>query len=208
LPRAIEFAGGLVGLSSLVAEAKQTRIAAETEYLKNKGSVSAVPATPKGAATPKVEAAKNQTDAETARLARNAPPPDPVALDYSSPEASLKTFAMQQRSNLVKGEVKSPKTGAVDAARQTMVADAETKKQAEALKQTKLAEAEAKLAKDTEAGKIMSTDAQSSEESAAKALNTTMMELLRVTKENNRIAEKQLSAQESLGGDLFTNVAA
>jgi hypothetical protein len=166
----------------------------------------AVAATPKGAAT-------NQTDAETARLARGAPPPaptpvEPVALDYSSPEASLKTFAMQQRSNLVKGEVKSPKTGAVDAARQTMVADAETKKQAEALKQAKLAEAEAKLAKDTEVGKIMSTDAQSSEESAAKALNTTMMELLRVTKENNRIAEKQLSAQESLGGDLFLNAAA
>jgi hypothetical protein len=186
----------------------------------------AVAATPKGAAT-------NQTDAETARLSRGAPPPAPtpvapVALDYSSPEASLKTFAMQQRSDLVKGEVKSPKTGAVDAARQTlvkgevkspktgavdaarqtMVADAETKKQAETLKQAKLAEAEAKLAKNTEAGKIMSTDAQSSEESMTKALNTTMMELLRVTKENNRIAEKQLSAQESLGGDLFLNAAA
>jgi hypothetical protein len=166
----------------------------------------AVAATPKSAAT-------NQTDAETARLSRGAPPPAPtpvapVALDYSSPEASLKTFAMQQRSNLVKGEVKSPKTGAVDAARQTMVADAETKKQAEALKQAKLAEAEANLAKNTEAGKIMSTDAQSSEESMTKALNTTMMELLRVTKENNRIAEKQLSAQESLGGDLFLNAAA
>jgi hypothetical protein len=166
----------------------------------------AVAATPKGAAT-------NQADAETARLSRGAPPPAPtpvapVALDYSSPEASLKTFAMQQRSNLVKGEVKSPKTGAVDAARQTMVADAETKKQAETLKQAKLAEAEAKLAKDKEVGKIMSTDAQSSEESMTKALNTTMMELLRVTKENNRIAEKQLSAQESLGGDLFLNAAA
>jgi hypothetical protein len=161
----------------------------------------AIAATPKGAAT-------NQSDAETARLARQAPPPDPVALDYSSPESSLKTFAMQQRSNLVKGEVKSPNAGTVDAARQSMVADSETKKQAEALKQAKLAEEEAKLAKDANATKMMSTDAQSSEESAAKALNTTMMELLRVTKENNRIAEKQLSAQESLGGDLFTNVAA
>jgi hypothetical protein len=170
----------------------------------------AVAATPKGAAT-------NQTDAETARLSRGAPPPAPtpvapVALDYSSPEASLKTFAMQQRSNLVKGEVKSPKTGAVDAARQTMVADAETKKQAEkaaaekaAAKEKEMAEKDAKF---KEAGKIMSTDAQSSEESMTKALNTTMMELLRVTKENNRIAEKQLSAQESLGGDLFLNAAA
>jgi hypothetical protein len=164
------------------------------------------------AATPK-STESNQSDAETARLARQAPPPaptpvEPVALDYSSPEASLKTFAMQQRSNLVKGEVKSPKVGAVDTARQSIISDAETKKQAEALKQAKLAEAEAKLAKDTEAGKIMSTGSQSSEESMAKALNNTMMELLRVTKENNRIAEKQLSAQESLGGDLFLNVAA
>jgi hypothetical protein len=181
----------------------------------------AIASTPTGggavAATPKVEAAKNQTDAETARLTRGAPPPaptpvEPVALDYSSPEASLKTFAMQQRSNLVKGEVKSPKTGTVDAARQTMVADAETKKQAEkaaaekaAAKEKEMAEKDAKF---KEAGKIMSTDAQSSEESMTKALNTTMMELLRVTKENNRIAEKQLSAQESLGGDLFLNAAA
>jgi hypothetical protein len=35
-----------------------------------------------------------------------------------------------------------------------------------------------------------------------------MVALLRATRENNRIAEKQLSAQESMGGDLFSNVAA
>jgi hypothetical protein len=139
-----------------------------------------------------------------------------ASVDYSGPEAMLKSFAVQQGSPLakaesVKAELKKPTaTAGADTTKQTMVAEADNKKsQEQKAKEAakKSSEGGSETSVPTQTGAPASTS-QSTTDSLLKELNTNMVALLRATRENNRIAEKQLSAQESMGGDLFTNVAA
>jgi hypothetical protein len=169
------------------------------------------------------------------------------SLDYSSPEATLKTFAAQQDSPLakaepkkdekatgtpvakaepkkdekatgtpvakaetVKAELKPPTaTAAGEATKKSMASDSALKQAAAA--QDKQEKEKAKTAGATgtpvQTGAPVDT-AQSTTDSLLKELNTHMAALLKATKENNRIAEQQLSAQQSMSGDLFTSFAA
>jgi hypothetical protein len=137
------------------------------------------------------------------------------SLDYSSPEATLKTFAAQQGSPLakaetVKAELKPPTaTAAAEATKKSMASDSALKQAAAA--QDKQEKEKAKTAGAT--GAPVQTGApaettQSTTDSLLKELNTNMAALLTATRENNRIAEKQLSAQQSMSGDLFSSVSA
>jgi len=137
------------------------------------------------------------------------------SLDYSSPEATLKTFAAQQDSPLakaetVKAELKPPTaTAAAEATKKSMASDSALKQAAAA--QDKQEKEKAKTAGATgtpaQTGAPVET-AQSTTDSLLKELNTHMAALLKATKENNRIAEQQLSAQQSMSGDLFTSMGA
>ena len=161
--------------------------------------------------------------------------PGPVAIDYTSPEAMLKGYAAQQGSPLakaepkkdektagtpvakaetVKAELKPPTaTAAGESTKKAMVSDSALKQAAEAQKaeaQKKTDEAAAEKSgksKTAAAGADKSTT-QESAESLLSTLNTHMAELVRISKANNRISEKQLSVQEGFGGDLFSNAAA
>jgi hypothetical protein len=126
--------------------------------------------------------------------------PKTVALD-AGPEAMLKSFAAQQGSPLAKAE----------SVKQTMVAEADNKKTQE--QKSKEAAKGSSEGGTASGGSPAQTGApasasQSTTDSLLKELNTNMVALLRATRENNRIAEQQLSAQQSMSGDLFTNVAA
>ena len=152
------------------------------------------------------------------------------SLDYSSPEATLKTFAAQQGSPLakaepkkdekaagtpvakaetVKAELKPPTaTAAGEATKKSMASESDKKAQ-----EQKAKEDEKKAGKEGAAGAPAQTGApvdtnQSTTDSLLKELNTHMAALLKATKENNRIAEQQLSAQQSMSGDLFTSMGA
>jgi hypothetical protein len=153
------------------------------------------------------------------------------SLDYSSPEATLKTFAAQQDSPLakaepkkdekaagtpvakaetVKAELKPPTaTAAGESTKKAMASDSALKQAAAA--QDKQEKEKAKTA--GAAGAPVQTGApvetaQSTTDSLLKELNTHMAALLKATRENNRIAEQQLSAQQSMSGDLFTSMGA
>jgi hypothetical protein len=149
----------------------------------------------------------------------------------SGPEAMLKSFAEQQNSDLVKvepkkdekstgtpvakaetvkAELKPPTaTAAGEAAKRSMASDSDKKKAA--------TESDAETARLKNAGNKSNSPqqtgtptetAQSTTDSLLKELNTNMVALLSATRENNRIAEKQLSAQQSMSGDLFSSVSA
>lgn len=124
-----------------------------------------------------------------------------TSINYSSPEATLKSFAKQQKSGLV--------TEKAETTKQAMTAEAE-QKQTEA----KLAAEEQKKAAEQmkETGKGTGTapgvapkPVQESQESLLARLNTNMEELLNVQRRNMRIAEKQLGVQEGLSGDVFAS---
>jgi hypothetical protein len=98
VPRTIEFIGGLVGLSSLVAEAKNKRIASETAYLTQQGRIapSGADKTPKpsGTVTPEMaqaaEVAKIKTAEEVNAIAMAL-----QTLDYGRltvPAATIKSI--------------------------------------------------------------------------------------------------------------------
>jgi hypothetical protein len=148
----------------------------------------------------------------------------------SGPEAMLKSFATQQKSDLVKvdpkkdekaagtpvakaetvkAELKPPTaTAAGEATKKSMASESDKKAQ-----EQKAKEDEKKAGKGGAAGAPVQTGApvdtnQSTTDSLLKELNTHMAALLKATKENNRIAEQQLSAQQSMSGDLFTSMGA
>ena len=148
----------------------------------------------------------------------------------SGPEAMLKSFATQQKSDLVKvdpkkdektagtpvakaetvkAELKPPTaTAAGEATKKSMASESDKKAQ-----EQKAKEDEKKAGKEGAAGAPAQTGApvdtnQSTTDSLLKELNTHMAALLKATKENNRIAEQQLSAQQSMSGDLFTSMGA
>jgi hypothetical protein len=148
----------------------------------------------------------------------------------SGPEAMLKSFATQQKSDLVKvdpkkdekaagtpvakaetvkAELKPPTaTAAGEATKKSMASESDKKAQ-----EQKAKEDEKKAGKGGASGAPAQTGApvetaQSTTDSLLKELNTHMAALLKATKENNRIAEQQLSAQQSMSGDLFTSMGA
>lgn len=95
VPRTIEFIGGLVGLSSLVSEAKNKRIASETDYLAKQGrGPAASTASPSGAVTPDMAAAAEVATVKTADEV-NAIAKALLTLDYARltvPEATIKSI--------------------------------------------------------------------------------------------------------------------
>jgi hypothetical protein len=207
---------------------EQTRIAEEKAALETKISTEMQTNRDKNAADAKKkedERAKRDKQYAEAKYGEEkkaidkkaeAEAPQAASVDYSGPEAMLKSFASQQGSFLakpesVKAELKKPTaTAGADATKQTMVAEADNKKsQEQKAKEAakKSSEGGSETSVPTQTGAPASTS-QSTTDSLLKELNTNMVALLRATRENNRIAEKQLSAQESMGGDLFSNVAA
>lgn len=134
--------------------------------------------------------------------------------DYSSPEAVLKGFAQQQGSPLakaetVKAELKPPTaTAAAEATKKSMTADADKKAQDKKVKEDAKKDATAEQSSAAAQAGAPADTSQSTTDSLLKDLNTTMVALLRATRDNNQIAEKQLSAQQSMSGDLFTSMGA
>jgi hypothetical protein len=116
---------------------------------------------------------------------------NPLALLQSVQESTPKSASMQ------------PATSA-EAARKTLENKAAEEKE-KAAEMERLAN-KSKAAAGPAAG--AATPAQESTDSAIAMLNTHMAELVRISKANNKISEKQLSVQEGLGGDLFSHVAA
>ena len=128
-----------------------------------------------------------------------------VSIDYSSPEATAKSFFAQQKSPLA-AKKSAPE---VKAAAATAKAEA-TKKSIEADADVKKAEVQKKEAeqKKEEADKgTMPGTTQESAETLLAQLNTNMSELLRITRDNNRVAQKQLNVQEGLSGDVWASPA-
>jgi hypothetical protein len=235
-------------------EAEQTRIAQEKAALETKISTEMEANRNKNAADAKKKederAARDKKYAEAKygeekkAIDKKAEAEAPKAsVDYSGPEAMLKSFANQQKvdyskigaadgtfkvdpkkfqdstgtpvakAESVRADLKPPNaTAGAEATKNSMTAD---EKEKVALKRAAAAQDAEEAAK--KAGKggspapqsgTPTETAQSTTDSLLKELNTNMVALLRATRENNRIAEKQLSAQESMGGDLFSNVAA
>ena len=226
-------------------EAEQTRIAQEKAALETKISTEMEANRNKNAADAKKKeeerAARDKKYAEAKFGAEKKAIDDKAkaeapkeSLDYSSPEATLKTFAAQQGSPLAKVEPKKDEktagtpvakaesvradlkppnaTAGAEATKNSMTAD---EKEKAALKRAAAAQDAEEAAK--KAGKggspapqsgTPTETAQSTTDSLLKELNTNMVALLTATRDNNRIAEKQLSAQQSMSGDLFTSIGA
>jgi hypothetical protein len=206
-------------------EKEQTRIAEEKAALETKISTEMQTNRDKNAADAKKKederAARDKKYAEAKygeekkAIDKKAEAEAPKAsVDYSGPEAMLKSFAAQQGSPLakaesVKADLKPPTaTAGAEATKKSMASESDKKTQDQKAKEdTKNTGTSGTSGAPSQTGAPVQTN-QSTTDSLLKELNTNMVALLRATRENNRIAEKQLSAQESMGGDLFTNVAA
>lgn len=153
----------------------------------------AIAATPASAEKSSKDAVKPST--ETATAAAKSPinfnTTDPIALLKAAQESTPKATSMQPAAS-------------AEAARKTLENKvAEEKENAAEMERLNN---KAKAAAGPAAG--ATPTAQESTDSAIAMLNTHMAELVRISKENNRIGEKQLSVQEGYGGDLFSNVMA
>jgi hypothetical protein len=195
-------------------EALETKIATEMKDNRDKNAADAKKKEDERAARDK-KYAEAKYGEEKKAIDKKAEAEAPKAsVDYSGPEAMLKSFAAQQGSPLakaesVKAELKPPTaTAGAEATKKSMASESDKKTQDQKAKEdTKNTGTSGTSGAPVQTGAPASTS-QSTTDSLLKELNTNMVALLRATRENNRIAEKQLSAQESMGGDLFTNVAA
>jgi chemotaxis protein histidine kinase CheA len=152
-----------------------------------------------------------KTAAEKKAIADKKEAEKSVSIDYSTPEGSAKSFFAQQKSPLVaKADAakkvtpeakKEAATAKAEAAKKSMEADAEAKKTQAQKKETNQKEQE--KTKET-----VPQPTQESAETLLAQLNNNMSELLRITRENNRVAQKQLNVQEGLSGDVWANPAA
>jgi hypothetical protein len=215
--------------------ALETKISAEMQTNRDKNAADAKKKEDERAKRDKqYAAAKYGEEKKAIDKKAEAEGPQAASVDYSGPEAMLKSFAAQQGSPLAKAEPKKDEkpAGTPVAKAETVKADLKpptatagaevTKKSMSADEKEKAVLKKAAAAQDAEeaakkagksgaptvqTGALVETN-QSTTDSLLKELNTNMVALLSATRENNRIAEKQLSAQESMGGDLFSNVAA
>lgn len=173
-----------------------------------------------------------KTEAEKKAIAEKAEAEKPVAIDYSGPEGTARSFFQQQKApEYVKAQQQAEQAklaGMTEQEKEKYLsekakkASPETKKEsatakAEATKKGMEADADAKKAealkkeeqqKEEKSKEMLPQPTQESAETLLAQLNNNMSELLRITKANNRVAQKQLNVQESLSGDVWANPAA
>lgn len=140
-------------------------------------------------------------------------------IDYGAgPEELLKQFATVENSPLVTSEAKkeaksvevkekqsTQPTAAAETTKKEIEAEAE-KKKAEAAKKAQDYKNEEEAAKREFEKENKKPATQESAETLLAQLNTNMAELIKVTKEQKDIGERQLTVQKSLTGDLFAAV--
>jgi hypothetical protein len=174
--------------------------------MEEQGTVS-TPADPKVAKVPTApdtsKVAKVPTAPDTSKVTEvnttPATPKDPINFNTRDPLALLKSV----QSSTPKPTTTQP-AAAAEAARKTLENKVAEEKENAAEMERLANKTKAAAGPTTNAA----TTAQESTDSAIAMLNTHMAELVRISKANNRIGEKQLSVQEGLGGDLFSNVMA
>jgi hypothetical protein len=162
--------------------------------MEEQGTVS-TPADPKVAKVPTAPDTSKVTEVNTTP----ATPKDPINFNTRDPLALLKSV----QSSTPKPTTTQP-AAAAEAARKTLENKVAEEKENAAEMERLANKTKAAAGPTTNAA----TTAQESTDSAIAMLNTHMAELVRISKANNRIGEKQLSVQEGLGGDLFSNVMA